>query len=98
MIQPTPEELNDPVKRRELDGQMIMSPDDWPQWPALPLKPRPPRQGKQITETCAFVHWPNLDGAPTFPLTIGLGAIWGGPRETKTYDTLDALLDDWTVD
>jgi hypothetical protein len=98
MIQPTTEQLNDPVVRRELDGRMIMSPDDWPQWPALPLKPRPPRKGKTLTEACAFVYWPATEGPPQFPLKVGLGAIFGGPRDTRTYDSLDALLDDWTVD
>jgi hypothetical protein len=94
---PSLEDLNDPVKRRELDRQMILSPDDWPQWPVLPLKPRPPRKGNCLTESCAFVHWMGLR-PPTFPLEIVLGAIFGGPRELRRYETMDALLDDWTVD
>lgn len=83
---------------REQDRDMILSPAKWPLL-FLPLKRRSVGEG-----------WPELGylKAPLSvmklkadePVTISLGTIFdSSPRPQRTYQDVDALLDDgWVVD
>ncbi len=82
------------TRRRARDLAMIKNPDTWPRWPHLPLKLR---NGDSSSPHFCGVMLDNREHR----LTVFISNIFGGKlseAEKRQFPSLDALIDEYTVD